>query len=113
MRSGAGAFCPRSRRLECLLDFFTRDLLPGEAAGLAELAVALSLAPGHVAAHAVPAVRSSAKPAVIGVRSFIQPRLSISRTPRFDNRTTACFPLVPRRAGTPSWCGRHRHAAGS
>src|SRR6266404_5236161 len=82
MRSGAGAFCPGSRRLECLLDFFTRDLLPAEAAGLAKLRVALpagfpvAFPVGFPAAdgadQAVPAVRSSARPAVIDVRSLIE-----------------------------------------
>jgi hypothetical protein len=71
MRSGAGAVCPRSRRLECLPDFFTRDLPAAEAAGFAELRVLF--APVNAAEH-VPAVRSSAKPAVIDVRSLIQPR---------------------------------------
>ena len=82
MRSGAGAFCPGSRRLECLLDFFKRDLLAAEAAGLAELRVALPVGlpaafPGAFAGadgadHATPAVRSSARPAVIDVRSLIE-----------------------------------------
>jgi len=67
MRSGAGTFCPRSRRLECLLDFFARDLL---ADGFAALRVALA-STADVAEHAVPAVRSSAKPAVIDVRRLI------------------------------------------
>src|SRR5260221_12368923 len=73
MRSGAGVFCPRSRRLECLLDLFPRDLLP--TAGFAELRVAF--AGGAEADHAAPAASSSAKPAVIDARSLIQPRLSI------------------------------------
>lgn len=82
MRSGAGAFCPGSRRLECLLDFFKRDLLAAEAAGLAELRVALPVGlpaafPGAFAGadgadQAAPAVRSSARPAVIDVRSLIE-----------------------------------------
>lgn len=71
MRSAAGAFCPRSRRLECLLDLFVRDLL---AAGFAALRV--GLAGADVAEYAVPAIRSSARPAVIDVRSLIQPRSS-------------------------------------
>ena len=81
MRSGAGAFCPGSRRLECLLDFLRRDLLAADAAGLAELRVALPVGlpaglPGAFAGadgadHATPAVRSSARPAVIDVRSLI------------------------------------------
>src|SRR6266404_6651621 len=82
MRSGAGAFCPGSRRLERLLDFFKRDLPAADAAGLAELRVALPVGlpaafPGAFAGadgadQAVPAVRSSAKPAVIDVRSLIE-----------------------------------------
>src|SRR5690348_16902781 len=111
MRSGAGAFCPRSRRLECLLAFFPRALPAAEAAGLAELRVAF---PGvDVADHAVPAVSSSARPAIIDVRSLIQPRPCIYIDSwGFGNRTIVGSPLVPRPAGTPSWCGRHRHAAG-
>src|SRR5258705_3392640 len=78
MRSGAGAFCPGSLRLECLLDFFTRDLLAADAAGRAALRVGLLAAfPGAFAGadgadQATPAVRSSAKPAVIDVRSLIE-----------------------------------------
>src|ERR1700732_624970 len=74
MRSGAGAFCPRSRRLECLLDFFTRDLLPPEAAVLAGLRVAFPVAfvGADGADDATPAVRSSARPTVIDVRSLIE-----------------------------------------
>src|SRR5258706_16132039 len=79
MRSGAGVFCPRSRRLECLLDLFPRDLLP--TAGFAELRVAF--AGGAEADHTAPAVSSSARPAVIDVRSLIQPRLSISIAPMY------------------------------
>src|ERR1700730_3702604 len=97
MRSGAGAFCPFSRRLECLLDFFTRDLLPAEAEDLAGVRVAFPVAfPGaDVADHAVPAVRSSARPAVIDVRSLIQPRLCLYREHRdFGNRTIVGFPRV-------------------
>jgi hypothetical protein len=91
MRSGAGAFCPGSRRLERLLDFFTRDLLDADAAGRAELRVALpaALPAGFPAAlagedgadHAAPAVRISAKPAVIDVRSLIS----------LDNLDSQCF----------------------
>src|SRR5260370_16542085 len=99
MRSGAGAFCPGCRRLECLLDFFTRDLAPAErVAGFAALRA--PLAPVNAAEH-VPAVRSSAKPAVIDVRSLIRPRLSIptslpfiSRRARIGNRTLVGFPLA-------------------
>src|SRR5258706_12348302 len=83
MLSGAVAFWPVSRRLECLLDFFTRDLLAAaDAAGLAELRVALPVGlaaafpaafPGADGAdNAVPALRSSARPAVIDVRSLIE-----------------------------------------
>lgn len=77
MRSGAGVFCPGSRRLECLLDFFTRDLPAAGVAGRAELRVALPPFPAAFAGadgadHAAPAVRSSAKPAVIDVRSLIE-----------------------------------------
>ena len=85
MRSGAGAFCPGSRRLECLLDFLTRDLLAAEAAGRAALRVALpvgfpaAFAGADRAHHAVPAVSSNAKPAVIDVRSFMQaPTISVA-----------------------------------
>src|SRR5258707_13951329 len=110
MRRGAGTFCPRPPRLECL-DLFRRDL-PAEAAGFAELRVAF---PGvEVAHHAVPAVSTSARPAVIDSRSLIYPRLSILYRGRlrFSNRTIAGSPLVPRPVETPSWCGRRLHAAG-
>lgn len=69
MRSGAGAFCPRSRRLECLLDFFTRALLAAEGAGFAALRVAFPDAEG--ADHTAAAARSNARAAVIDVRSLI------------------------------------------
>src|ERR1700730_2405108 len=109
MRSGAGTFCPRSRRLECLLDFFTRDLLPAEAEDLAGLRVAFpaAFAGADGVDDAAPAVRISAKLAVIDVRSLIQPRLfliartSIPRTLRLDNRTIVGFPLVRHQARTP------------
>src|SRR5258706_13672558 len=83
MRSGAGAFGPGSRRLECLLDFFTRDLLAAaDAAGLAELRVALPVGlaaafpadfPGADGAdNALPALRNSARADEIDVRSLLQ-----------------------------------------
>src|ERR1700747_242962 len=101
MRSGAGAVCPRSRRLECLLDFFTRDLLASEA-GRAELRVAFPAfgaafgATFGVAAHAVPAVRSSARLAVIEVRSFIQPRSSKVRH-LSDDYLSMLRPSIPQK----------------
>src|SRR6266849_9288327 len=106
MRSGAGAFCPRSRFLECLLDLFTRDLAAAErGAGFAALRA--PFAPVNAAEH-VPAVRSSAKPAVIDVRSLIQPQLVIpksrpfiSRRARLGNRTIVGLPLVRHLARRP------------
>src|SRR6267154_705083 len=69
MRSGAGAFCPGGRRLECLLDFFTRALPAAEAFGFEALRVGLLGVDG--ADHTVALVRSSAKPTRIDVRSLI------------------------------------------
>ena len=69
IRSGAGAFCPGCRRLECLPDFFTRALVAAETRGLAAPRVGLLGADG--ADHAVAAANSSAKLSVIDVRSFI------------------------------------------
>src|SRR5258708_27612732 len=90
MRSEAGAFWPGSLRLERLLDFFRRDLLAEGAAGLAEVRVVLAAAlpAGFAAAfagadgadQATPAVSSSAKPAVIDVRSLIQASTILSGT---------------------------------
>src|SRR6266404_284904 len=69
MRSGAGAFCPGCRRLECLLDFFTRALPAVEARGFEAPRVGLLGVDG--ADHTVAPVRSSAKPTIIDVRSLI------------------------------------------
>src|SRR6267378_3938698 len=69
MRSGAGAFCPGCRRLERLLDFFTRALPAAEAFGFEALRVGLLGVEG--ADHTVALVRSSAKPTRIDVRTLI------------------------------------------
>src|SRR5712675_352695 len=110
MRSGAGAFCPFSRCLECLLTFFARALLAAEARGFEAPRVGLLGVDG--ADHTVAPVRSSAKPTIIDVRSFIS-----ASTPHWDfaciaphsyregarpgNRTIVGFPLVRHRARTP------------
>src|SRR5579859_1455901 len=102
MRSGAGAFCPRCRRLECLLDFLTRDLPTTGDLGLAARAGLL----GVEADHAAPAVSSSARPAAIDVRSLItQPQLPCRNhlyrgKARLGNRTIVGCPLVRHRART-------------
>src|SRR5258705_6800153 len=69
MRSGAGAFCPGCRRLERLLDFFTRALPAAEAFGFEALRVGLLGVDG--ADHTVALVRSSARPTRIDVRTLI------------------------------------------
>src|SRR5438309_1573922 len=109
MRSGAGAFCPGSRRLECLLDFLTCALPLAEARGFTALRVGLLGVDG--ADHTVAAVRSSASPAMIDVRSLISASKKTSceisnrapcipRRARLDNRTIVGFPLVRHRART-------------
>src|SRR6266436_2133850 len=103
MRSGAGVFWPRSRRLECLVDFFPRDLPAEEAAGFAELRVAFPGVEG--ADHAVPAVSTSARPAVIDFRSLMQPRLSIISAAR-DSAIELSLVLRWYHAGQ-----EHRHGA--
>src|SRR5256885_9201354 len=81
MRSGVGFSCPRSRRLECLLDFFPRAALP---AGLAEALDGVLLAALDAAPTLVPAAKSSAKPAKSTLLSFIQPRLDIDIASSFE-----------------------------
>src|SRR5258707_15645829 len=68
MRSGAGAFCPGCRRLERLLDFFTRALPAAEAFGFEALRVGLGV---EGAEHTVALVRSIARPTRIDVRTLI------------------------------------------
>src|SRR5258708_20605733 len=68
-RSGEVAFWPGCRRLERLLDFFTRTLPAAEALGFEALRAGLLGVDG--ADHTVALVRSSARPTRIDVRTLI------------------------------------------
>src|SRR5579859_6046757 len=104
MSSGAGAFCPGWRRLECLLVFLPWDLLEAELVGFTALRAGFAGFAGLEAAeYATPAVSSTAKPAVIDLRSLIvQPRLPYlyPENSQLGNRTIVGCPLVPHRVGT-------------
>src|SRR6266849_4979692 len=103
MRSGAGTFCPRSRRLDRLPDFLTRLLLPAAAV---DFPVLLEGFPeGEFADSAAPAVSSSIRPAGIAVRS----RIAISIVYNADSRESAIELLLALR-----WYHarqEHRHGA--
>src|ERR1700682_607958 len=73
MRSGVGAFCPRSRRLECLLERFALAALPAEAREGFDGAL-FGFAGRDPANTPLPLANSSAKVTRIVARTFIQPR---------------------------------------
>src|SRR5229473_4074132 len=102
MRSGAGTFCPRSRRLDRLLDFLTRLLLP--AADLPAVR-AVAVPEGEFADCPGTAVSSSSRPTRIAVRS----RIAVSSVCNADSRESAIELLLALR-----WYHarqEHRHSA--
>ncbi len=99
MRSGVGAFCPRSRRLECLLDFLARAP-PLEAEPDALLPALLGFAGPEAADTPHSAASSSARVAGMAFRSRISLDQLYRRPAKARNRTTVDCPLVPRRTST-------------
>src|SRR5216683_3824448 len=97
MRSEVGAFCPRSRRLECLLDFFA---LPLAAEPDALLPALLGFAGPEAADTPHSAASSSARIAGMALRSRISLDHLYRRPAKARNRTLVDCPLVPRRTGT-------------
>src|SRR5260370_30042700 len=97
MRSEVGAFCPRSRRLECLLDFFA---LPLAAEPDALPPALLGFAGPEAADTPHSAASSTARIAGMALRSRISLDHLYRRPDMARNRTILDCPLVPRRPGT-------------
>src|SRR5713226_4328386 len=99
MRSEVGAFCPRSRRLECLLDFLVRAP-PVAAEPEALLPAPLGFAGPEAADTPHSAASSTARIAGMALRSRIGLDHLYRRPAKARNRTIVDCPLVPRRTGT-------------
>src|SRR6266849_1468324 len=98
MRSEVGAFCPRSRRLECLLDFFA---LPLAAEPDALLPALLGFAGPEAADTPHSATNSSARVAGMALRSRISLDDHLYRRPSNPgSRTIVYCPLVRRQTTT-------------
>src|SRR5260370_25020084 len=106
MRSEVGVFCPRSRRLECLLDFLARAP-PLAAEPDALLPAPIGLAGPEAADTPHCAARSSIRVAGMVLRSRISLDPLYRRPAKARNRTIVGCPLVPRPVSTAQRFGPH------